>query len=171
MQSAADPARASAQSLTVWMTADVGGHRGGRPFVAGCRARERREVILCRGGRRRRDTCHTTGDAKVAITPVAAQGSAVATAGIAMIPTGQGVPSESRSRSDPMKPIRRILASVALLATVGCHCTPGYEAYNDAVDHVADTTACFDGVYCPKLDVTRWGRWDGPCCCHKKCCH
>ena len=136
-----------------------------------CGKPERHRVSELDGGHRHRDRFPMTARAMAAFPQVAEYGSAAAGSGIAMTQTGHGVPSESRSRNDPMNQFRRILASVALLATVGCHCTPGYEAYNDAVDHVSDTTACFDGVYCPKLDVTRWGRWDGPACCRNKCCH
>jgi len=70
-----------------------------------------------------------------------------------------------------MNRFRKILASVALLTTVGCHCSPGYEGYNDIVDLAADNSCCMERCYHPALDVTRWGRWDGPACCRNKCCH
>lgn len=88
-----------------------------------------------------------------------------------MTQTGQGVQILPRSRNDPMKPIRRILASLSLVALIGCHCAPVYEPYNDVIDLASDTQGCMERHYSPTLDVTRWGRSNGPCCCRKKCCH
>ncbi|MCA9050554.1 MAG: hypothetical protein KDA89_17575 [Planctomycetaceae bacterium] len=53
----------------------------------------------------------------------------------------------------------------AALVLPGCHCLPVTERYCDCVDRVADHEVCLDRFYCPKLDVTRWGMWDGPACC------
>lgn len=65
-----------------------------------------------------------------------------------------------------MKRLALLLVFVfAILPSTGCHCVPVTERWNDHVDAVADSQACFDDCYCPTLDVTRWGRWDGPQCC------
>lgn len=70
--------------------------------------------------------------------------------------------------------MKRFFSLAALLLVTccasGCHCLPGYECYNDDIDYLADNHCQMERHYHPCLDVTRWGRSDGPCCCNNKNC-
>lgn len=59
-----------------------------------------------------------------------------------------------------------LLAAAGLLAvgSVGCHCVPCTERYSDVVDAYAESEPHLDHCFSPCWDVTRWGRWDCPCC-------
>lgn len=83
-------------------------------------------------------------------------------------PSNRLLVTEGRTKAHKSR--RRIAASLLLsfglmFLTTGCHCLPITERYCDRVDCVADHEACLDRWYCPKLDVTRWGMWNGPDCC------
>jgi len=70
-----------------------------------------------------------------------------------------------------MSSFRNLVLSLIVFATLaGCHCTPISERYNDHIDNIADTSCRSEQHYCPRLDVTRWGMWNGPACCRDKCC-
>lgn len=64
-----------------------------------------------------------------------------------------------------------LIAAMTLIsvASTGCQCLPLTERYTDVVDAYADREIALDGLYTPKLDVTRWGRWNGPQCCQPNC--
>ncbi len=65
-----------------------------------------------------------------------------------------------------MKQAWTLSALVFVLALLpGCHCMPITERLADRVDCIADKEACLDRLYRPRLDVTRWGMWNGPECC------
>lgn len=53
-------------------------------------------------------------------------------------------------------------ASAALLS--GCHCLPLNERYSDGIDRITDHEGHLMPNNIPRLDVTRWGMWDGPEC-------
>lgn len=64
-----------------------------------------------------------------------------------------------------------LLAVIGLFSVSGCHCFSWSEHYADAVDDVADKCDFkrkLDGIYCEKLDVSRWcmNRRCPPCSCH-----
>ena len=64
-----------------------------------------------------------------------------------------------------MKMMKLLAFVFAIIPMTGCHCLPANEHWHDTVDAIADSEAQFDECYCPLLDVSRWGRWDGPSCC------
>lgn len=47
-----------------------------------------------------------------------------------------------------------------LLPSAGCRCFPGFNAYNQAIDCVADHQPHLDNWYNPRLDISRAGRPD-----------
>jgi hypothetical protein len=60
-----------------------------------------------------------------------------------------------------------LLVTSAILS--GCHCLPITERYSDGIDRIADHEGHLMPNNIPRLDVTRWGMWDGPAWCRKGC--
>lgn len=55
-----------------------------------------------------------------------------------------------------------VMATTAIFS--GCHCLPGNERYSDGIDRINDHEGRLMPNNIPRLDVTRWGMWDGPPC-------
>ncbi len=61
--------------------------------------------------------------------------------------------------------------TAAVVSLSGCHCLPATERYNDTIDRIVDHDGRSMPNNVPRLDVTRWGMWDGPDCCRCRNCN